>query len=43
MAKKFKQYTANINIIIKNTLVKALYSINMIEHYYRIINLLNCH
>lgn len=36
MAKKFKQYIANIDIIIKNALVKAYYFIlSIIKHYYR--------
>ena len=32
MAKEFKQYIANIGIIIKNALVEAHYSIGMVEH-----------
>ena len=34
MAKKFKQYNANIGIIIKNVPVEAHHSINMVEHYH---------
>ena len=35
MARKFKQYTANIAIIIKNAPVKAHHSIGMVECYHR--------
>lgn len=34
MAKKFKQYAANMAIIVKNVLVKAHYSMGMVEGYY---------
>lgn len=37
MPKKFKQYTANKGIIIKNTLIKAYYSINIIKYYYKFL------
>lgn len=35
MTKKFKQYAANIGIIIKNCLIEAHYSIGLIEYYQR--------
>lgn len=35
MAREYKQYTANIDIIVKLALVKAHYSIGIIEHYHR--------
>ena len=34
MAKEFKQYTANMGIIVKNALVEAHHSIGMVEHYH---------
>ena len=34
MAKKFKQYAANMGIIIKNALVEAHHSIGMVERYH---------
>lgn len=37
MAKKFKKYTINIGIIIKNAPVEAYHSIEMIEHYYGLL------
>lgn len=35
MAKKFKQYAANMGMIIKNVSVKVHHSIKMVEHYYK--------
>lgn len=35
MAKKFRQYTANMEIIIKNIPIEAHHFINMIERYHR--------
>lgn len=35
ITKKFKQYIAKIDIIVKNTLIKAYYFINMIKHYHK--------
>lgn len=37
MAKEFKQYTANIDIIVQNTLAEAHHSIGIIERYYRFL------
>lgn len=34
IAKKFKQYPANIGIIIENTLVEAHPSISLVKHYH---------
>lgn len=34
MVRKFKQYAANISIIVKNTLVEAHYFIRIVERYY---------
>lgn len=34
MAKKFKQYVANMSIIIKNAPVEAYHSIDIVEYYY---------
>lgn len=37
IAKKFKQYVANMGIIIKNALVEAHHSISTVKHYYRLL------
>lgn len=37
MGKKFKQYTANISIIVKNSLVKAHDSIGMVKYYHGLL------
>ena len=37
MAKAFKQYTINIDIIIKNSLVETHHSIGMVEYYHRFL------
>lgn len=37
MAKKFKQYAANIGIIIKNVSIEAHHFIDMIEHYHGLL------
>lgn len=34
MAREFKEYAANIGIILKNALVEAYHSIGMVEHYH---------
>lgn len=34
MAKKFKQYAFNIDIIVKNAPVEINYTINMVEYYH---------
>ena len=34
MAKKFKQYTVNISMTIKNILLILYHSINIVKHYY---------
>ena len=35
MAKEFKQYTANMGIIVNNAPVEVHHSIGMVEHYHR--------
>ena len=35
--KKFKQLAANMNIIVKNMLVEAHYSIKLVKYYYRLL------
>lgn len=35
MTGKFKQYTTNMGIIIKNTPIKIHHSINMVEWYHK--------
>ena len=35
MAKEFKQYAANMGIIVKNTPVEAYHSIGIVERYHR--------
>lgn len=35
MAKKFKQYTGNMSVIIKNVLVEIHYFINMMNYYHQ--------
>lgn len=37
MAKEFKQYNANMNIIIKNTPIEAHHSIDMVERYHELL------
>ena len=37
MAKKFKQYATNIDIIIKNAPVKAYHSISIVEYYHGLL------
>lgn len=37
MAMKFKQYAANMSIIVKNTQVEANYSIGMVKRYHRLL------
>lgn len=37
MAKKFIQYIINMSIIMKNILIKVYYLIDMIKHYYRLL------
>ena len=39
MVKKFKWYTTNIGIIVKNTLIEADYFISIAEYYYRLLYL----
>lgn len=35
MAKKFKQYTGNMSVIIKNALVEIHYFISMVNYYHQ--------
>lgn len=42
MAKEFKQYAANMGIIIKNTPVEAHHSIGMVERYHRPLGQIYC-
>lgn len=37
MAKEFKQYVANMGIIVKNTLIEVHHSIDMMERYHRLL------
>lgn len=37
IAKEFKQYTTNMSIIIKNTLVETHYSISMVKRYHGLL------
>lgn len=41
MAKKFIQYIINMSIIMKNILIKVHHLINMIKHYYRLLQQIN--
>lgn len=37
MAKKFEQYTINIDIIVKNALIKTYFSISVVEYFHNIL------
>ena len=42
MARKLKQYAANIGIIVKGALIKAHHSIGIVEHYYGLLQWVYC-
>lgn len=37
IAREFKQYTANMGIIVKNVTVEAYHSIGLVEYYHNLL------